>query len=133
MFNATFINISLIIFFWWRKPEYLEKTIDMSQVTDKLYQVHLAMSGIQTHNFRGETLIAEVDVNPTTMQPQWPRDLMDMVGKQMSNDHFLQSVTQNMQNVLIYKEHYIIHTEFANSHPVLNAGFVFDLCLSSYS
>ena len=35
-------------FYWWRKPEYTEKTTDLSQVTDKyklnhiiLYQVHL--------------------------------------------------------------------------------------------
>ena len=26
----------------WRKQEYLEKTTDPPQVTDKLYQVHLA-------------------------------------------------------------------------------------------
>jgi ABC-type Mn2+/Zn2+ transport system ATPase subunit len=26
-------------FFWWRKSEYLEKTIDLSQVTDKLYHI----------------------------------------------------------------------------------------------
>ena len=43
----------------WGKPEYLEKTRDKLQVTDKLdhlmfHGVHLAMNGVRTHTFSGK-------------------------------------------------------------------------------
>jgi hypothetical protein len=46
-------------FYWWRKPEYQEKTTDLMKVTDKLhhimlYRVQFTISRIQTHNISGD-------------------------------------------------------------------------------
>jgi cytochrome b561 len=67
-----------VLFYWWlwcltsltkiswrsvllveRKPEYPEKTTDLSQITDKLYhimlyRVHLSMSEIRSGNVSGD-------------------------------------------------------------------------------
>ena len=44
-------------FYWWRKPEYPEKTTDLSQVTDKLYQCCILTKiwnkCTSSHNYKG--------------------------------------------------------------------------------
>ena len=42
-------------FYWWGKAEYPEKPIDLLQVTDKIYRVHVAMNGVRTHNLNDDT------------------------------------------------------------------------------
>ena len=43
-------------FYWWKKPEYPERTTDLSQATDKFYHImlHLSISRIRTHNVSGD-------------------------------------------------------------------------------
>ena len=59
VFNATINNMSVTS--WWSVllVGYPKITTDLSQITDKLchnmlYRVHLAVSGIQAHNFSGD-------------------------------------------------------------------------------
>jgi len=63
-------------FYWWRKPEYPEKTTDLSKVTDKLYQTVLYTSPISRFELTTLVVIGT-----------------DYIGNNKSNYHMITATT----------------------------------------